>query len=152
MPTKDRRQGISLSQSRASSYIVAVPINKSGVTTHTLKHDQFALVCHHCKHVLDSKLTSPAICCSRQKGFNTHPPPSIKILVSARTTSPARSSLTVVHRDRKRIIGVIARITMFLFADFFMTVVWLPYLITPQPSLTNMAASYGMARWWLTTC
>jgi hypothetical protein len=44
---------------------------------------------------------------------------------------------------RKRIIGVVTGITLFLFTDFFMTAVWLPYLKTPQPSLANMAASYG---------
>ena len=46
-------------------------------------------------------------------------------------------------KPRKRIIGVVTGIGMFLFADFFMTAVWLPYLKTPRPSLANMAASYG---------
>lgn len=44
---------------------------------------------------------------------------------------------------RKRIIGVVTGIGMFLFADFFMTAVWVPYLKTPAPSLANMAVSYG---------
>lgn len=44
---------------------------------------------------------------------------------------------------KKRIIGVVTGIAMFLFVDFFMTAVWIPYLKTPQPSLANMAVSYG---------
>jgi len=44
---------------------------------------------------------------------------------------------------RKRIIGVVAGVAVFLFTDFFMTAVWLPYLKTPTPSLGNMAVSYG---------
>jgi len=43
----------------------------------------------------------------------------------------------------KRVVGTVTGLTLFLFADFFMTAVWLPYLKTPQPSLANMAASYG---------
>jgi hypothetical protein len=44
---------------------------------------------------------------------------------------------------RKRGLGVVAGIALFLFTDFFMTAVWLPYLKTPTPSLGNMAVSYG---------
>lgn len=44
---------------------------------------------------------------------------------------------------RKRGIGVVTGIGMFLFVDFFMTAIWQPYLKTPQPSLMNMAVSYG---------
>lgn len=44
---------------------------------------------------------------------------------------------------RKRIFGVATGIALFLFTDFFMTAIWLPYLKTPQPSLANMAVSYG---------
>jgi hypothetical protein len=44
---------------------------------------------------------------------------------------------------RKRIIGGVTGIGIFLFADFFMLAVWLPYLKTPQPSLANIAVSYG---------
>jgi hypothetical protein len=44
---------------------------------------------------------------------------------------------------RKRIIGIVTGIGLFLFADFFMTVVWPLYLKTPGPSLANMAVSYG---------
>ncbi len=44
---------------------------------------------------------------------------------------------------RKRIVGAVTGIGMFLFADFFMTVIWPAYLKTPRPSLANMAVSYG---------
>jgi hypothetical protein len=44
---------------------------------------------------------------------------------------------------RKRVVGVVTGVALFLFADFFMTAIWLPYLKTPQPSLANMAVSYG---------
>lgn len=43
----------------------------------------------------------------------------------------------------KRVIGVGIGVALFLFTDFFMTAVWLPHLSTPQPSLANMAVSYG---------
>jgi hypothetical protein len=44
---------------------------------------------------------------------------------------------------RKRAIGIVTGIALFLFTDFFMIAVWLPYLKTPRPSLVNMAVSYG---------
>jgi hypothetical protein len=44
---------------------------------------------------------------------------------------------------RKRTIGVVTGVALFLCTDFFMTAIWLPYLKTPRPSLANMAASYG---------
>ena len=44
---------------------------------------------------------------------------------------------------RKGTIGVATGIALFLAADFFLTAIWLPFLETPQPSLANMAASYG---------
>ena len=44
---------------------------------------------------------------------------------------------------RKRIIGIVTGIVMFLLADFLMIAIWLPYLKTPMPSLANMAVSYG---------
>jgi len=44
---------------------------------------------------------------------------------------------------RNRIIGVVTGIALFLFTDFFMTAIWIPYLETPQPSLANMAGSYA---------
>ena len=44
---------------------------------------------------------------------------------------------------KKRAIGVVTGIALFLFADFFMTAVWIPCLKTLQPSLANMAVSYG---------
>jgi len=44
---------------------------------------------------------------------------------------------------RKRVIGVVTGIALFLFADYFMAAVWIPYLKTPRPSLANMAVSYG---------
>ena len=44
---------------------------------------------------------------------------------------------------RKRVVGAVTGFALFLFIDFFMTAVWLPYLSTPQPSLVNMAASYS---------
>ena len=44
---------------------------------------------------------------------------------------------------RKRVIGIAIGIALFILTDFFMTAIWLPYLKTPQPSLANMAASYG---------
>jgi hypothetical protein len=44
---------------------------------------------------------------------------------------------------RKRLVGIATGIAMFLFADFFMTAIWIPYLKTPRPSLINMAVSYG---------
>lgn len=44
---------------------------------------------------------------------------------------------------KKRVIGIVTGIALFLFADFFMTAVWIPYLKTPRPSLANMAVSYG---------
>jgi len=44
---------------------------------------------------------------------------------------------------KKKVVGVVTGIAMFLLADFFMTAVWLPYLKTPTPSLANMAISYG---------
>lgn len=44
---------------------------------------------------------------------------------------------------RKRIIGIVTGIGLFLFADFFMTAIWPLYLKTPRPSLANMAVSYG---------
>ena len=44
---------------------------------------------------------------------------------------------------KKRLIGVTTGIAMFLFADFFMAAVWIPYLQTPKPSLINMAVAYG---------
>jgi len=42
----------------------------------------------------------------------------------------------------KRVAAVVAGSGLFLFSDFFMTVIW-PYLRTPRPSLANMAVSYG---------
>jgi len=44
---------------------------------------------------------------------------------------------------KKRLIGIVTGIALFLCADFFMTAVWIPYLKTPRPSLANMAVSYG---------
>jgi hypothetical protein len=44
---------------------------------------------------------------------------------------------------KKRVIGIVTGISLFLFADFFMTAVWIPYLKSPRPSLANMAVSYG---------
>ncbi len=44
---------------------------------------------------------------------------------------------------RRRMIGVATGIVAFLGTDVFMSAVWLPYLKTPQPSLANMAVSYG---------
>lgn len=44
---------------------------------------------------------------------------------------------------RRRLVAVGAGVALFLFADLFMTAVWLPYLRTPRPSLANMAISYG---------
>jgi hypothetical protein len=44
---------------------------------------------------------------------------------------------------KKRFIGIITGAGLFLFADFFMTVIWPTYLKTPRPSLANMAVSYG---------
>ncbi|HBG07648.1 MAG: hypothetical protein A2075_22615 [Geobacteraceae bacterium GWC2_58_44] len=44
---------------------------------------------------------------------------------------------------RKRLIGIATGMALFLFGDFFMTAVWIPYLKTPRPSLANMAVSYG---------
>jgi hypothetical protein len=44
---------------------------------------------------------------------------------------------------KKRLIGIVTGISLFLFADFFMTAVWIPYLKTPRLSLANMAVSYG---------
>ena len=44
---------------------------------------------------------------------------------------------------KKRTIGVGTGIVLFLLSDIFMTAIWFPYLKTPQPSLANMAASYG---------
>lgn len=44
---------------------------------------------------------------------------------------------------KKRVIGIVTGIGLFLFTDFFMMAVWIPYLQTPQPSLANMAVSYG---------
>ena len=44
---------------------------------------------------------------------------------------------------KKRIIGIVTGIALFLFADFFMIAVWIPYLKTPRLSLANMAVSYG---------
>lgn len=43
---------------------------------------------------------------------------------------------------RRRVIAILSGIGVFLLADFFMTVVW-PLLMTPRPSLANMAVSYG---------
>ena len=51
----------------------------------------------------------------------------------------ATPGLTVKWRS----IGVAAGISAFLFADFFMISIWIPYLKTPKPSLANMAVSYG---------
>jgi hypothetical protein len=45
--------------------------------------------------------------------------------------------------NRKKIIGITTGTGVFLFTDFFMTAVWLPYLKTPRPSLANMTVSYG---------
>ena len=39
----------------------------------------------------------------------------------------------------KRLIGIFTGIALFLFADFFMIAVWIPYLKTPRLSLANMA-------------
>jgi hypothetical protein len=44
---------------------------------------------------------------------------------------------------KKRLIGIVTGIALFLFTDFFMTAVWIPYLKTPSPSLANMAVAYG---------
>jgi len=44
---------------------------------------------------------------------------------------------------KKRAIAIVTGIALFLFADCFMTAVWIPYLRTPRPSLANMAVSYG---------
>ena len=43
----------------------------------------------------------------------------------------------------KRVIAIATGIGLFLFTDFFMTAVWIPYLKSPRPSLTNLAVSYG---------
>lgn len=43
----------------------------------------------------------------------------------------------------KGLTGVATGIGLFLFADFFMAVIWPIYLKTPRPSLANMAVSYG---------
>ena len=44
---------------------------------------------------------------------------------------------------KKRIIAIVTGIALFLFADFFMIAIWIPYLKTPRLSLANMAVSYG---------
>lgn len=44
---------------------------------------------------------------------------------------------------KKRVIGIVTGIALFIFTDFFMTAVWIPYLKTPGPSLANMAVAYG---------
>jgi hypothetical protein len=44
---------------------------------------------------------------------------------------------------KKRVVGIVSGIALFLFTDFFMTAVWIPYLKTPSPSLANMAFAYG---------
>jgi hypothetical protein len=44
---------------------------------------------------------------------------------------------------KKRFIGVATGMALFLFADYFMIALWIPYLKTPQPSLANMAVTYG---------
>ncbi|MBK5275677.1 MAG: hypothetical protein JJE30_11570 [Desulfuromonadales bacterium] len=44
---------------------------------------------------------------------------------------------------KKRVIGIVTGIALFLFVDFFMMAIWIPYLKTPRPSLANMAVSYG---------
>jgi hypothetical protein len=44
---------------------------------------------------------------------------------------------------KKRIVAIVTGIALFLFADFFMTAIWIPYLKTPRLSLANMAVSYG---------
>jgi hypothetical protein len=44
---------------------------------------------------------------------------------------------------KRRLIGVATGIILFLFADFFMIAIWIPYLKTPRLSLANMAVSYG---------
>jgi len=44
---------------------------------------------------------------------------------------------------KKRLIGIVTGIGLFLFVDFFMIAIWIPYLITPRLSLANMAVSYG---------
>ena len=44
---------------------------------------------------------------------------------------------------KKRAIAIVTGIALFLFADFFMIAVWIPYLKTPRLSLANMAVSYG---------
>jgi hypothetical protein len=48
---------------------------------------------------------------------------------------------------RKRSIAVVTGLALFLFTDYFMTVIWPLYLKTPRPSLANMAVPYG----WLVT-
>ena len=44
---------------------------------------------------------------------------------------------------KKRVLAVGSGVGLFLSADVFMMAVWTPYLKTPQPSLANMAVSYG---------
>ena len=44
---------------------------------------------------------------------------------------------------RKRIIGVVVGITLFLCADSFMTAIWMPYLETHRQTIVSMAVSYG---------
>ena len=44
---------------------------------------------------------------------------------------------------KKRLIGIVTGIGLFLFVDFFMIAIWIPYLKTPRLSLANMAVSYG---------
>ncbi len=44
---------------------------------------------------------------------------------------------------KKRVIGIVTGIALFLCTDFFMTSIWTPYLMTPRPSLTNLSVPYG---------
>lgn len=44
---------------------------------------------------------------------------------------------------RKRIVGVVTGIVLFLCADSFMTAIWIPYLDTHRQNLAYMAVSYG---------
>jgi hypothetical protein len=44
---------------------------------------------------------------------------------------------------KRRVVGIVTGIIMFLLTDFFMIAVWIPYLKTPRPSLSNLAVSYG---------
>jgi hypothetical protein len=44
---------------------------------------------------------------------------------------------------KKRIIGIVAAIALFLLIDLLMTFVWLPYFQNPEPSRTNEIVWYA---------